>query len=184
MSRIDVVLRWTTQLTPDDYAEMAALFDREYAAGWGPWHPRTKYGYAEGELHALARLDGRLVGYAASARRFIGVGEQEVVVAGMGGVMADPDVRRRGVGRAVVAALQEAGRAAAPTPFGLLGCREEVVAFYQSCGFRRTDQVVRDVSPRDGMTVVESNGPTMICAGTEPLAAWPDGVIDLRGLPW
>ena len=50
-----MLLRWATELTPSDVADLAALLDREYAAAWGPWHPRTGYGYAPGELHVLAR---------------------------------------------------------------------------------------------------------------------------------
>lgn len=181
---MEIELRWTTGLTPADYADMAELFDREYLDGWGPWDPRRGYGYARGELHALARSCGRMIGYATSARRFVGVGDQEVVIAGTGGVVTSPEMRGQGVGRAVLRALQEANRGLAPAPFGFLGCREEVVPFYESCGFRRVDALVRDVSPRDAMSVVESRGPTMICAGTEPLDAWPEGAIDLRDLPW
>jgi aminoglycoside 2'-N-acetyltransferase I len=177
-------LRWATELTPADHAAMAALFDAQYAAEWGPWHPRSGYGYAPAELHVLARLDGRLVGYAGSARRFVGVGDGEVVVAGIGGVLTAPEVRGRGVGRAVLTALQEAARGPARAQYGLLGCREQVVPFYESCGFRRTGQLVRDLDPRDARTVVESHGPTLVCAGTRPLEEWPGGTIDLRGLPW
>lgn len=183
-SPTEIELRWTTGLTSEDHAAMAALFDAVYLDGWGPWDPRRGYGYARGELHALARSAGRLVGYATSARRFVGVGDREVVIAGTGGVVTSPESRRRGVGRAVVRALQEANRGLAPAQFGFLGCREEVVPFYESCGFRRIGALVRDVSPRDATSVVESRGPTMICAGTEPLDAWPDGPIDLRELPW
>jgi aminoglycoside 2'-N-acetyltransferase I len=181
---VEVLLRWATELTPSDVADLAALLDREYAAAWGPWHPRTGYGYAPGELHALARRDGRLVGHAASARRVVAVGDREVLVAGIGGVLTAPEARGTGVGRAALRALQEAGRGRAPAEFGLLGCREEVVGFYESCGFRRTDQLVRDLSPADAMTVVESRGPTLVCAGTRPVSEWPAGTIDLRGLPW
>jgi len=37
-----VELRWTTELTPADYADLAALFDSEYADEWAPgsnWSP-------------------------------------------------------------------------------------------------------------------------------------------------
>jgi aminoglycoside 2'-N-acetyltransferase I len=181
---LEVELRWATELDSGHVDELTVLFDTEYAGEWGPWNPRTGYGYAAVELHALSRLDGRLVGHAGSGRRFVGVGDGEVVVAGIGGVLTAPDVRGRGVGRALLGALQDAARGSAPADFGLLGCREDVVPFYESCGFRRTEQLVRDLSPRDGSTVVEGRGPTLVCAGTRQLADWPDGTIDLRGLPW
>lgn len=179
-----IELRWTTELTPVDYADMAALFDSEYADEWGPWDPKQGYGYAQGELHALARRDGQLLGYAASARRFIGVGTDELLIAGTGGVLTRKDARGIGVGRKVLLALQDTSRSCAPADFGLLGCREEVVTFYESCGYTRIHSLILDVSPRDAMTVVRSHGPTMICAGTRSADDWPEGTIDLRGLPW
>ncbi|WP_373427287.1 GNAT family N-acetyltransferase [Arthrobacter globiformis] len=103
-----VELRWTTELTPIDYIGMAALFDSEYVDVWGPWTPKRGYGYARGELHALARSDGQLVGYAATARRFIGVGQTEVLIAGTGGVVTRQDSRGTGIGGEVLSALQDA----------------------------------------------------------------------------
>lgn len=88
------------------------------------------------------------------------------------------------MGRSLLTTLQHSSHMCAPADFGLLGCREEVVAFYEGCGYTRINTVIRDISPRDGATVVESRGPTMICSGTRSAASWPEGVIDLRGLPW
>lgn len=177
-------LRWTTQLTDNDYADMARLFDSEYAHVHGPWNPKDGYGYASGELHSLARVDGDLVGYAAAARRFVGVGTGEVVVLGIGGVVTAAPARGQGIGRQVIASLQGAMQSSARADFGLLGCRPEVVPFYQSCGFSLIEAVIRDVSPGDAKTVVESDGPTLVCSGTRPVEAWPQGIVDLRGLPW
>ncbi|WP_159825763.1 GNAT family N-acetyltransferase [Arthrobacter sp. 9AX] len=177
-------LRWTTQLSASDYADMAVLFDSEYEDEWGPWNPKQGYGYARGELHCLVRDGGNLVGYAASARRFVAVGKGEVVVAGIGGVLTAAATRGQRIGHGMMSSLQEAMRGDAPAEFGLLGCREEVVPFYQSCGFVLVESLIRDVSPRDAMTVIESAGPTLVCAGTKSIEAWPAGTIDLRGLPW
>lgn len=177
-------LRWTTELSARDYADMAVLFDSEYLEDWGSWNPKRGYGYARGELHCFARVGGKLVGYAASARRFIGVGNDEVLIAGVGGVLTAAEARGQGVGRGVLFGLQEAMRGLAPADFGLLGCREDVVTFYQSCRFTLIESRIRDVSPRDAMSVIESGGPTLICEGTKPVEAWPVGIVDLRGLPW
>lgn len=97
---------------------------------------------------------------------------------------AAPDARGAGVGSEVLSALQEAVRGYAPADFGFLGCREEVVPFYESCGHARIHSLVLDVSPRDAITLVRSHGPTVICAGTRSVDDWPEGAIDLRGLPW
>ena len=181
---MDVELRWTTELVARDYQDMAGLFDSEYAGGWGPWTPKGGYGYARGELHALVRARGLLVGYGATGRRFVSVGGVEVVVAGTGGVITRAESRGRGVGRSVLAALVEASRTWAAADFSLLGCRAEVVAFYESCGFVRVANPVRDISPRDGATVVQGQGPTLVSPGTKSMGEWPEGLVDLRGLPW
>lgn len=120
-----IELHWTTELTPADYADMAALFDSENAGEWGPWDPKQGHGYAPGELHALARRDGQLLGYAGT-----------------------------GVGRKVLLALQDTSSSCAPADFGFLGCREEVVPFYESCGYARIDSLMLDVSARAAMTDV------------------------------
>jgi aminoglycoside 2'-N-acetyltransferase I len=107
-----------------------------------------------------------------------------VLIAGTGGVITRNDARGTGVGRQVLATLQEANRKFAPADFGFLGCREEVVPFYEACGYKRVHQLTMDISPQDAMTVLKSHGPTMICAGTKPVSRWPEGIINLRGLPW
>lgn len=182
MTNVDLV--WETQLTAENREDMAGLFDGEYLEEWGPWEPKGGYGYAPLELHALVYDGVRLVGHAGSARRFIQVGPAEVLVAGIGGVVTASDARRRGVGKAMLGALREASRTSAKAEFGLLGCREEVVGFYQNCGFMRVHNIVRDLSPRDAATVVESRGPTLIHSGMRPAEEWPTGTVDLRRLPW
>jgi len=181
---VEVELRWTTELTAADHTELAVLFDGVYAADWGPWNARTGYGYATAELHALARENGVLVGYAATGRRFVSVGGSEVVISGLGGVITRDRNRGQGVGRRVVGALMQAGTGSAAADFGYVGCRPEVVPFYRSCGFSPVHNVVRELSTADAATVVESQGPTLIHAGTRTVDQWPDGVVDLRGLPW
>jgi len=179
-----VELCWTTELTRNDYAEIAVLCDSEYAATWGPWDPRVGYGYARGELHALVRRDGQLLGYAASARRFIGVGAEEVLIAGTGGVLT----RKDGVGPASAGCCSPNCKAPAATSLppisGSSDAAKKSSLFYEACGFTRVEAPILDVSPKDAMTVVKSHGPTLICPGTKATDSWPEGTIDLRGLPW
>lgn len=99
-----VEFRCTTELTSADYADLAALFDSEYADLGGPWNPKHGYGYAQGELHDLARRDGQPLGHAASARRFIVVGTDEPLIAGTGGILTRRDVRGTGIGTEVLSA--------------------------------------------------------------------------------
>lgn len=66
----------------------------------------------------------------------------------------------------------------------LVGCREEVVPFYVSCGWSRI--VAREASiGRTGERVVDEPGsPIMVRAVSGSSRVWPDGDIDLRGPAW
>jgi aminoglycoside 2'-N-acetyltransferase I len=80
---------------------------------------------------------------------------------------------------------QEVMRQHAAIDFGYLGCREEVVGFYKACGWTRIS--VPEVSlSREGGTVTfeQAGAPILICEATRSLNEWPEGDIDLRGLPW
>jgi GNAT superfamily N-acetyltransferase len=54
-------------------------------------------------------------------------------------ILVHPDVRRAGVGRALVAAILDQLR---PIPDVTLFCTPDLAAYYESAGFRRTRQVV------------------------------------------
>ncbi|WP_432971747.1 hypothetical protein [Dactylosporangium sp. CA-233914] len=68
--------------------------------------------------------------------------------------------------------------------FGFLQCREAVTGFYASTGWTRVPNPTRFLSVRDARTVNEGEFPTFVRPGRRPLSEWPDGLIDLRGLPW
>lgn len=104
--------------------------------------------------------------------------------------------RRRGRGRHASGPARERpgtaanGRAATRSDegdasgFGYLGCREEVVGFYERVGWHRIDQKTREIDPESREWTL-SEGPTLILPATAPLSAWPRaGTIDLRGMWW
>ena len=73
--------------------------------------------------------------------------------------------------------------------FGYLGCREEVVSFYERTGWTRVHAVERHVSMVDATEVVTSaDGPILIFAADADSGSgaeqWPQGDIDLNGTPW
>lgn len=176
------------RLTRAETAALRALFDAEYRSGFGAWDPDQPYGYAPADLHVLA-TDGvgvgdALLGHVGLQLRTVAVGGTEVLVAGTGGVLVAPVARGSGLGRRVLRHAQTAMRDAG-ADFGYLGCREEVVPFYASCGWRRVSARERSISRLDGVTVVETTAdPLLVCAARRPAAQWPAGAIDLRGRPW
>jgi aminoglycoside 2'-N-acetyltransferase I len=68
--------------------------------------------------------------------------------------------------------------------FGYLGCREEVVSFYTSCGWTRISAAERSID-RSGRPSEDPPGQPLLIRPVEvEVAAWPVGAVDLRGRAW
>jgi hypothetical protein len=78
------------------------------------------------------------------------------------------------------AALSELLTAAFPRHPGLFVRRSWAMARKAA----RVGNPVRYLDPGDERTVYEGVRPTLIMAGRRPVEEWPDGLVDLRGLPW
>ncbi len=132
----------------------------------------------------LETPSGVIVAHLDFEQRAIGVGAAEVLVAGVGEVATHPDYRRRGLGRRLMAELRTVLREICPVDFGFLECREAVVGFYASVGWRRIVQPVREQEAETGAWI-EYNGPTLILPARRTFEEWPHAeLIDLRGMPW
>lgn len=125
---------------------MKQLFDDEYTALYGSWNQSQPYGYSPAELHVVAISNGEIIGNVGMQRRLITVGSQQILVAGTGGVLVKPAYRQAGLGQKLLSSLQEVNRTLAPVDYGYLGCREEVVPFYESSHYTRINATERYVS--------------------------------------
>jgi GNAT superfamily N-acetyltransferase len=173
-----------TALSEKDVEALRSLFDEEYFQDFGPWDPDQPYGYAPHDVHVIARSADSVVGHVGWARRVIDVGDEQVAIAGVGGVLISGEARGQGQGGVIMTRAAEAMADAGDIDFGYLGCREEVVPFYSSCGWHRISAGERSIG-RDGSSAEDEPGqPLMILPlGTAP-ANWPSGVIDLNGRAW
>ncbi|WP_433676976.1 GNAT family N-acetyltransferase [Microbacterium gorillae] len=179
---IDVVAHH--QLTTVDLSRLARLFDGEYLGGFGEWNPEQPYGYAAHGVHIVARIGDRIVGHVGWARRRITVGDAVVTIAGVGGVLISADGRGRGLGAELMSRAAQSMRERGDIEFGYLGCREEVVPFYASCGWSRIHVGEQSIG-RHGEAVHESPGsPILVLPIAAPLESWPSGDVDLRGRAW
>jgi ribosomal-protein-alanine acetyltransferase len=99
-----------------------------------------------GRLYLVAEVDGRVAGYAGLCR---GGGEAEVMT-----LAVDPAARRRGLGRALMAALVEAARQAGQAAVGLTVAQDAApaLALYRSLGFEAVGRLpgYYQASGRDG----------------------------------
>lgn len=172
-------------LADEDLAGLQTLFDAEYFAEHGPWSSESPYGYAGHDVHVIARDGDAIVGHVGWARRVIGVGDREVVIAGVGGVLVAPSARGTSLGRHLLSAAVGAMRRATGIEYGYLGCREAVAAFYASCGWTRIEAEERYVDRATGQTVEDAAGAPLFIRGVQRREAeWPTGLVDLRGRPW
>lgn len=171
-------------LADRDLDLLRRLFDREYLETFGPWDPEQPYGYAGHDTHVIARSsDGGIVAHVGWAHRTVGVGESEVRIAGVGGVLVSQGAREGGLGRALMARAAESMVDDGRIEFGYLGCREEVVPFYISCGWQRIAATEHSVS-RTGTPFSVEPGPPLLVLPVADDRHWPTGSIDLRGRAW
>lgn len=171
-------------LTAAEISELRRLFDDEYLDDFGAWDPVQPYGYAPHDLHVIARSDVGIAGHTGWARRTIGVGDAEVVIAGVGGVLVSERARGQRLGNRILDCAAQTMRDAGGIDFGYLGCREQVVPFYESCGWHRIRAAERSIG-RDGMPTEDAPGqPLLVLPIEQDLVSWPSGTIDLRGRAW
>ncbi|MFC4140542.1 MULTISPECIES: GNAT family N-acetyltransferase [unclassified Microbacterium] len=179
---VDLQIVRDDALDAESIAAIGALFDREYAAEFGPWTRSAPYGYAPAATRVLAYSGAALVGHVGYQPRTISVGGSAVVIGGVGGVLTAPAARGLGLGARMLHAAQQS--MSTEVEFGYLGCREEVVPFYKSAGWRRMSVRERSLSRLDGAPVVTETDPILIRSAGRPDHDWPAGDIDLLGPPW
>ncbi len=176
--------RWETALTTADHTALSALLAAAFSNEDGGFTTQS-WGWARKEARLwLADSAGRPVAHLAVERRLVDVGGAEVLVAGVGDVGVSPDLHGQGVGAALMAELGRRLRTDFAADFGFVQCSDDVVGFYRSSGWTPVPNVVRRVDPEDERTVREGLWPALVMAGRRPLPEWPDGLVDLRGLPW
>jgi GNAT superfamily N-acetyltransferase len=156
--------------------------ERQHLFGWGTdiygdnhyhleWRPR--------QWHAFVYAADNLVGHVGFIKHEVQVGNQPVLVGGVGQVVTLPAGQRRGYARAALrwsaAFLCDELRAA----FGLLFCVERMVPFYAGLGWQVVEAPVWIEQPTGR---VISPMPVMVlpCQGQ----VWPAGAVELNSLPW
>jgi nodulation protein A len=180
-----VVTRWETALSDQDHAALAKLLRAAFAQSQDEFAGNRSWAWARKEARLwLADDTGRPVAHLAVERRLVGIGDDEYLLAGIGEVAVSPDMQGHGLGATLIGELRTRLRTEFTADFGFLLCGDRVEGFYRRAGFTRVANPVRYLDTQDERTVREDTSPTMVMAGRRPLADWPDGLVDLRGLPW
>lgn len=132
--------------------------------------------------HAVVyEANGQPVSYLDILERPCTVGGQPVNLAGIGGVMTPPEFRGRGYASRALEAAADFMRTRIDAPFALLVTGENRIPFYGRLGWQHIQAPLRFYQP-DGIDKSDRIAVIMILSlHGDP---WPDGEIDLRGLPW
>ncbi|NUT47957.1 MAG: GNAT family N-acetyltransferase [Saccharothrix sp.] len=130
-----VSLRHTWQLSEAELHAVRALLDEAFDGDFGD----EDWEHTLGGVHALVRDGDDLIGHGAVVQRRLvhagPAGSRSLRTGYVEGVAVRADRRRRGVGGAVMAALEEVVRGA--YVLGALSASEDAPAFYAARGWQR-----------------------------------------------
>ncbi len=135
--------------------------------------------WAAPDWMALGFLQGQLVTQLCIPEREILVGNEQIRVAGLGGMATHPEFQHRGWGSALLAATESFMRDTIQVPFGLLICADELRPFYELSRWQFAGNVL--YFRQDGQRRIV-NPCVMILQLMDRL--WSPGEIDLCGLLW
>ncbi len=164
-------IRSENDLSPESKVALDEMFDREFC--------RDPLIYADAHWYAMGILEGRLVGRVGILERRISVGQELLRVGGICGVVTVPEYRDRGIASALLNESVAFIKNRLSLPFALLTYNLRLEVFYERLGWRMVDGPTVFTQPDGARTC---KGLTMVVeCGSRP---WPEGPIDLRGLPW
>jgi GNAT superfamily N-acetyltransferase len=145
---------------------------------WAEVNPDTDY---------LIRLwdDGELRASGWATKQALRAGVREVVVAGIRGVLTDPDRRRRGYGRIVMEKAHEVMQSFEDCELAFLFSSVMAVPFYEALGWRAIPGPVTCEQPGGTINYTQAlpTAPVMALK-LRPSARLPPGAVDTWGLPW
>lgn len=169
--KLIIEIKTENDLSQERKVALDQMFDREFG--------RHTLIYALPRWHAMGILDGSLVGRVSILERMISVGQKLLRVGGICGVVTVPEYRGRGIASALLGESVAFIKRRLDLPFALLTCNSRLEVFYQRLGWKTVC----------GPTIFTQPGGVRTCGGLTMIVEcetrpWPEGAIDLCGLPW
>lgn len=169
--KLTIEIKSENDLQPERKVALEEMFQREFG--------RDPLIYAAAEWYAMGVLDGSLIGRVGILEREISIGKELLQVGGICGVVTAPEYRARGIASALLNESLAFIKNRLSLPFGLLTCRLKLEVFYERLGWKTVKGPTVFTQPDGvrtcaGLTMVLECGPRL----------WPEGPIDMRGLPW
>ena len=169
--KLTIEIKPDNDLSPERKVALDRMFQREFG--------RDTLVYALPRWHTMGILHASLVGRVGILDRTISVGQELLRVGGICGVVTAPGYRDRGIAGALLGESVAFVKNRLNLPFALLTCRSKLEVFYQRLGWKTVKGPTVFAQPDGvrtckGLTMVMEVGPRL----------WPEGPIDMRGLPW
>jgi len=166
----------SSQISPDDQQTIDRLDHLAFAGKVAEDDPNE---WAESDWMVLGRIDGEIVTQLGLLKRKIRAGAVLLPVGGVGGVATHPAWQRRGLSTALLRAAAPFIQTELKVSFGLLNCANESQPFYARLGWKTVAAELWFMENKKRRLL---QTPVMIL----PLSTheWPQGEIDLGGLPW
>ena len=159
------------QTEPELRKTLRDWFHREFG--------NTGFTWSAPAYYAITEVAGELIGRLGIFDREIEVAGIRMRVGGIGGVIAKPEWRLRGVARDLLTRSATFIREELGVEFAMLLCRRELAPVYAKLGWIRIGGPTVFMQP-SGMNTYPRD--TMVLRFTE--RQWPPGTIHMRGLPW
>lgn len=135
------------------------------------WRPK--------DTHLVAYVDETPVSKCGLLKQVIQVGDSQLTIGGVGGVVTVPAQQKRGYARAVLQEALDRLQNQWQCDAALLFCRQPLVGFYQQLGWQLISEPVTIAQPQGKM-------PAPVPALYKLLLAshWPQGPVTLNSMPW
>lgn len=166
----------TAELDGATLAAVRALLEDVFAGDFDD----HDFEHALGGVHALAYEGEALVAHASVIQRRLLHGGRALRCGYVEGVGVRADLRRRGHGAAVMAAVEDVIRRA--YDLGALGATDEAIPFYAARGWQRWQGPTSALTPAGVVRTADADGAVYVLPGTAPLdrsgeltCDWRDG---------
>lgn len=158
-------------LAPERKVAVDEMFNREFG--------RDSLVYADAHWYAMGVIEGKLAGRVGILQRTISVGQKLLPVGGVCGVVTVPEYRGRGIASVLLDESIAFIKKRLSLPFALLTCNSRLEVFYKRLGWKTVKGPTVFTQP-DGVRTCRGLTMVVECGSR----SWPEGPINLRGLPW
>ena len=170
----DVRLAHTYQLGADTLSEVRRLLEDTFADGFDD----HDWDHALGGIHAVAVEEGAVVAHASVVQRRILLGGRALRAGYVEGVAVRPDRQRRGLGAAVMRALDPVVRGA--YELGALAAGEQAGRLYMSLGWQRWQGATWVLTPHGRRRTPDDDDSTYFLPVRIPVDLSDDVTCDWR----